>query len=176
MKVLSDYCILICMLGESVYSTTRVSIMRFNQAWLLDPEYYQSYWGFGSVMLSEKKSDKAIIYFERALELIDDADNQNPRLLVDSARAYAMKANQIKEKDPKNSTKLFKIANSHIDKALELDPNYKSAYKFGSIVADLQGDYNRVWNIVKKSRESGAYKFDAEFIKKLTSIMPEPNM
>lgn len=160
---------------EKDKKNNRQAIMRFNQSWLINEDYYQPYWGFGAVMLSERKPDKAIKYFERALELIDDGDNQKPRLLVDSARPYVIKAVQIKVKDPENSQRLYKIANIRIDKALELDPNYKSAYQFGGAAAYLQGDYKRAWNIVKKSRKTGAYKFDPKFIRMLTSKMHEPN-
>lgn len=149
------------------------SISRFNQSWLLDPKYYQPYWGFGAVFLAEGKPKKASEFFEKALSLIDE-EKEKPRLQVDAARAYAWLASEIKKTDSINSEMLYKKANALIDKALNSDPKYGSAYSMGGIISYDQGDYKRAWEIVKRSRDTGSYKFDSKFIEKLSKVMPEP--
>jgi len=151
----------------------RVSMMRFNQAWLLDPEYYQSYWGFGTLMLDENKPEKASFFLEKSLALIDE-EKEKSRLFVEAARAYAWQAAIFEESDPEKAKTLYKKANILIDKALVLDSEYNKAYRMGAIISYEQADYMRAWNIVKKSREAGAYKFDSEFIEKLSKELPEP--
>ncbi|MDX8388204.1 MAG: hypothetical protein R8M46_06695 [Ghiorsea sp.] len=151
----------------------RVSMMRFNQAWLLNPEYYGSYWGFGTLMLDENKPEKASFFFEKAMVLIDE-ERQKPRLFVEVARAYAWQASIFKDSDSKKAKPLFEKANSLIDQALALDSQYHKAYYMGALISFDQMDYIRAWNIVKKSRETGAYKFTSEFVEKLSKELPEP--
>jgi tetratricopeptide (TPR) repeat protein len=151
----------------------RVAIMRFNQSWLLDPNYYQPYWGFGVIYLAKNKPKKASELFEKALSLIDE-EKEKPRLQVDAARAYAWQASEIKKTDSINSERLYKRANKLIDKALSGDPEYRKAYSMGGIISYDQGNYKRAWEIVIKSRDSGSYKFDSKFIEKLSKSMPEP--
>src|SRR5437773_459917 len=67
------------------------AMRRFNQSWLLNPNNYQPYWGFGRVMVAQGKFDEAIEYFEKAKQLIDD-QYQKAGLLSDTAVAYSWKA------------------------------------------------------------------------------------
>ena len=159
--------------AEKGKGNEKTAISRFNQSWLIDPTYYQPYWGFGAVALAKGNSEKAIIYFEKALNLINE-DKEKPRLQVDTARAYAWQAIKIKKNDAERSKKYYKRANSLINNALDLDPKYKSAYSMGSFIYYEQGDYKGAWRIVKKSRENGNYKFEANFIEKLSKEMAEP--
>jgi len=45
------------------------TMRRYNQSWLLNPNSYQPYWGFGRVMLERDKMDEAIGYLEKAIKL-----------------------------------------------------------------------------------------------------------
>lgn len=159
--------------SEKRKGNVKNSISRFNQSWLIDPNYYQPYWGFGAVALVEKNPKKAAMFFEKALSLIDE-EKEKPRLQVDTARAYAWQASKIKKTDSIISEKLYKKANKLIDKALNLDPKYRKAYSMGGIISYDQGNFKRAWEIVKKSRDSDSYKFDSKFIEKLSKLMPEP--
>ena len=156
----------------------KTAMMRFNQAWLLDPDYYQPYWGFGALMLNDKNPEKAIIYFEKAIKRIDsgmiDEVKEKPPLFVDAARAYAWQAAIIQESDMKESTTLYRKANKLIDDALHINPKYGNAYRIGGIISYEEGNYERAWSIVKKSRDTGAYNFDDKFISKLSQEMSEP--
>ena len=147
------------------------AMRRFNQSWLLDPNYL-SYWGFGSITLAKGKPAKAAVYFEKALELIDD-DNEKPRLLVDAAKSYALQGSNVAETDPVKSESLYKKSNSLIEKALTADPKYGNAYHFGALIDYHQGNYKDAWKIVKKARASGNYEFDPKFIEALSSKMAE---
>jgi len=93
----------------------RASMMRFNQAWLLDSEYYEPYWGFGTLMLDDKKPEKASLFLEKAMALIDD-EKEKPPLFIQAARAYAWQASGFKENDTDKAKTLYKKANVLIEK------------------------------------------------------------
>lgn len=149
------------------------AMRRFNQSWLLDPNYYQPYWGFGVISLVKKSPAKAAVYFEKALNLIDD-DKEKARLLVDAAKAYAWQGSNFKKTDTVKSDLSYKKANTLIETALNADPKYGNAYYYGAFIYRDQGDYRKAWGIVKKARASGSYHFKPKFIDALSEQMPEP--
>ena len=64
------------------------AIKRFNQAWLLDPENQLALWGFAGICQDREQWDKAIKYFEMALEkgpenAMLDRDYQNALLAME---------------------------------------------------------------------------------------------
>lgn len=65
-----------------------VAIQRFNQAWLLDPNYSGVYVGFGEVLSDRKNDDEAETMFKRAIEL--------PSVAADAYASYAMFLNKQK--------------------------------------------------------------------------------
>jgi tetratricopeptide (TPR) repeat protein len=159
------------------------SMRRFNQSWLLDPDYYMPYWGFGVLLNTEGKAVEALPHFDKALSLIDD-DSDKPRLLADAAKAYAAQGHNIETTDKVKSEEFFNKANSLVNEALILDPQFgnkalkadrqvREAYRFGALIYYDQGNYIKAWDVVKRTRDSGGH-IDPEFIKKLSGKMPEP--
>lgn len=130
------------------------AMRRFNQAWLLDPDNYESYWGFGLIALEKRKPTEAATYFEKSLRLVG-SDKNKPRVQVEAARAYAWQGSKAKKTDPKKSEALYKKANSLIDEALDFDSKYGSAYSLGGFISYEQGNYKRAWEIVEKAHASG---------------------
>lgn len=149
------------------------AMRRFNQSWLLDPNYYQPYWGFGAIALAKDSPAEAAVYFEKALVLIDD-DKEKPRLFVDTAKSYALQGSKFKKTDIVKSEHFYQKSNSLIEKALNTDAKYGNAYYFGALIYYQQGNYKDAWNIVKKARTSGSYKFNPKFIDELANKMTEP--
>lgn len=45
------------------------SMKRFNEAWLLNADNYQAFWGFGLLLMEQQKFDESITMLEKALEL-----------------------------------------------------------------------------------------------------------
>ena len=157
------------------------AMMRFNQSWLLDSNYYQPYWGFASILLEENKPEKASVYFDKALSLINNSSQETdeetkvfkPWIFVDAARAYGWTAGRLKETDVERSKSLYEKANKLIDEALMIDPKVGRAYKIGAAIAYDEGDYKRAWSFVKKAQNMGVHKFDEKFISKLSKVSPE---
>jgi len=147
------------------------AMRRFNQSWLLNPDNYQPYWGFGALLWEEGNADEAIKYYNKALLMIDD-NEEKPRLLTDTARAYSKKgftaADKIKSKE------YFGRANSLFNEALTLDPHYDNAYRDWPRSLYLEGKYKKAWEIVKQSRSLAGRDLSRDFIKALSKKMPEP--
>jgi tetratricopeptide (TPR) repeat protein len=149
-----------------------VAMRRFNQSWLLDPNYYQPYWGFGTLILKEN-STEASVYFEKALKLIDGDNKEKARLLVDTAKSYSLQGIEAEKTDTKKLEHFYNKANSLIEKALSTDPKYGKAYHYGALIYYEQADYRNAWKIVRMARASGNHKFDQKFIEALSSKMAE---
>jgi tetratricopeptide (TPR) repeat protein len=161
------------------------SMRRFNQSWLLDPDYYMSHWGFGVLLFKQDKPAEAIPNYYKALSLIDDNHSDKPRLLADTAKAYVVQGHAYLTTDKVKSAEYFEEASSLANETLKLDPQFGSealktdqqfreAYRYGALIYYDQGNYNKAWEIVKRSRASGGYDFDPEFIKQLSGKMQEP--
>lgn len=65
------------------YST---AIKRFNQAWLLDPNNPDVYWGFGDYLAIKENFEESIKMFYKSLEL----DPNNVYVMTDLAKSYNM--------------------------------------------------------------------------------------
>ena len=60
------------------------SMMRFNQAWLLDSLNANIYWGFGNLLGMQGRFKESLLFFERAIKL----DPHNTRILLDASTSY----------------------------------------------------------------------------------------
>jgi TPR repeat protein len=126
-------------LQQGDYAT---SMRRFNQSWLLAPDYYVPYWGFGVLLNRQNKGAEAIQYFDKALSLIDDSDSDKPRLLADAATTYVAQGHDISTTNNVKSEKFFEKANTLANEVFRLDPQFgnealklstlfNSAYRYG---------------------------------------------
>lgn len=64
------------------------AMRRFNQAWLLDPNNFEAYWGFGMVLFDQKKHSQAVKWFEKAHSL----NPEHPEVRGDLVLAHAAAA------------------------------------------------------------------------------------
>lgn len=145
------------------------AMRRFNQAWLLDPESFLPYWGFGAVLMKSAKPEEAILHYERSLSLIDIA-TEKPRLLNDSAKAYSAAASR----GGPNSAAWRVKAETLFQEAVQLDPKYLNAYRDWIAFNLGQKEYLKAWGVVKKARDAGVQDLPRELINALTEKMPEP--
>jgi Flp pilus assembly protein TadD len=98
------------------------AMRRFNQSWLLNPNNYQPYWGFGALLLAQRKPSEAATHFEKALSLINE-ESEKPRLLSDASRAYS--AQGAFAADKMMAEVFFGKANSLLDEATKLNPLWR---------------------------------------------------
>ncbi|MDR2853036.1 MAG: hypothetical protein LBV61_08320 [Burkholderiaceae bacterium] len=150
------------------------AMRRYNQAWLLNPNNYQPYWGFGRVMLERGKFDEAIDYLERSKALIDD-QYQRIGLIVDLGTAYSVKAEAVSKTNAADEgARFFALANHTYNEALSLDPKYGNGWWRWAMSLYEQGDYAQAWEKVQQARAQNARPFPPAFLRALEQKMPEP--
>lgn len=150
---------------------TENAMRRYNQTWLLNPNSFQPYWGFGSLLLAQGKAAEAATHYEKALTLLDD-NSVKPRLLSETSKAYT--AQGISATDKMKSAEFFEKANSVLNEAIKLDPKFGFAYKTWAKSLYQEGNYEKAWYMVKKSRGLEGGEISSDFIDKLSKKMPEP--
>ncbi len=131
------------------------AMRRYNQAWLLDPDNYQPYWGFSRVMTKGGNIDEAIKYLEKSASLIND-DFQKPALLSDLATAYTIKG--------KNDASFYGKANLTFAQSIALDPNYGAPLRRWAYSLYAQGRYAEALEKVNRAKALNAKPFSEKFI------------
>ena len=148
------------------------AMLRYNQAWLLDPNSHYPYHGFGQIMLMQKKVDDSIKYFEKAKQLVRDP-YEKPAVFTDAGIAYSYKAQSISTGNTNERSRYFSIANKHFKQASEMDASYTEVWERWAYSLYEEGKYAEAWEKVKKARSVNAPPTDL-FIQYLSSKMPEP--
>lgn len=146
------------------------AMRRFNQAWLLDPNSFLPYWGFGAILMRQGKSEEAIQHYERGLSLINIA-TEKPRLLNDTAKAYSLAA---MSGDNSNSADRRTKSDALFQDAIQQDPKYVNAYIAWIASNMMHKDYVKAWDVIKKARIAGVQDLPQMLIDKVSEIMPEP--
>ncbi len=147
------------------------AMRRYNQSWLLNPNSFRPYWGFGRVLIEQGKLDESLKYLEKANQLVDD-NYQKVALLADTASAYSVKANGTDNVNEK--AKYFSLANQRYEESTKLDPNYPNSWRSWARSLYFEGRYAEAWEKVKKARSLGASEFPPQFIKALEEKMAQP--
>lgn len=144
----------------------------YNQSWLLNPDNYQPYWGFGRVLAQKENPNEAIPQLERAAELINDP-YQKVALVSDLGMVYSQKAFYTPEKNANDRAHWFELANKSFEESTRMDANYENSWRGWARSLYFEGRYSEAWQKVKKAKELGA-NIPPSFIKLLTVKMPEP--
>ncbi|WP_165748329.1 tetratricopeptide repeat protein [Cellulophaga sp. Z1A5H] len=90
-----------------------LSMRRFNQAWLLDKENADVYWGFGNLLGKKGDFEKSLVYFEKSLRM----NSSNAKVWESKAISYGQIFYKTKEITPLNK------AIDCFKKALKIEPN-----------------------------------------------------
>jgi tetratricopeptide (TPR) repeat protein len=147
------------------------AMRRYNQSWLLDPNNYQPYWGFGRVLVEQKKYEEALTFLERSQQLIND-DYQKAALLSDVGNVYAILG--FEQKNIADRSRYFTLANQYYEQSVSLDPKYPNPWAWWAWNSYNEGKYADAWKKVKRARELGWSKFSESFLRDLSAKMPEP--
>ena len=149
------------------------AMRRYNQSWLLNPDNYQPYWGFGRVTLARGEYEESFKHFKRANELVDDP-YEKPAVLADTAAAYHRKAKSLPETSKAERQRYFELANSHYRRSTEADPSYAHAWRSWAYSLYWLGEYEEAWGKVAKARALQPGSVSEEFLNRLRAAMPEP--
>jgi tetratricopeptide (TPR) repeat protein len=148
------------------------AMRRYNQSWLLNPNNYQPYWGFGRVMLQQGKCDEAIRHFSRAKELADDK-YQRAALLSDFGIAYGYCGRMMPPEQREARVRYFASADALFAESTQLDPSYAAAWFRWSQLRLEEDRPEEAWAKLKRAREVG-YSIPPGYVERLTKRMPEP--
>jgi len=166
----------------------RTAMKRFNQAWLLDPNNAEVFYGFGILTSLQGKADEAISLYKKALEL----NPNHPMALANLARSYRDKAYALyckKELEyPDDEVKRIlgealalyekasQAATTGSDLRLtDLDSDLRYIYYQWAVALEFNGEYAKAWEKIKLSRKHGGEKLiEPGFIEELSHFMPEP--
>jgi tetratricopeptide (TPR) repeat protein len=94
------------------------SMMRFNQAWLLDSTNADIYWGFGTILGTKKQYKESIPLFEKSIKM----SSNNPKVFESIASSYGQLFFETKD------IKFLNLAIDNLKTSVRLDPNNASAY------------------------------------------------
>lgn len=144
----------------------------YNQSWLLNPDNYQPYWGFARILLERDQFDDAIVYAERALQLIDD-DYQKVALLSDCGAVYTYKAQSLPADARDEKALWFARANQRFAESTRMDASYTLSWRSWARTLFLEERYVDAWDKVKKGRAAGTI-YSPTFLQSLSEKMPEP--
>jgi len=161
----------------------KAAMRRFNQAWLLNPNNAEAFFGFGRLMDKKGDVNEAIKMYTKAIQIDprrDDAYNNRGLGYVDKgdykqAISDFTKATQINPNDSQTyhdrascyvQLKQYKKALLDFTKALEIDPKATRSYNDRAITYFELKDYDKSWEDVHKAKQLG-YKHHPGFLKAL---------
>jgi len=157
----------------------RTAMKRFNQAWLLNPNNAEAFFGFAFLNSVQGKIDEAIPFYKKCLEI-----SPNHQLaLANLGRAYKEKAYLLYRKKrldyPDEEVK--KITSKGLiffEKASQVagdSSNLGYIYYEWALALEFNCEYAKAWGKIKLCRKyGGSNLIAAGFIKELSGFMPEP--
>jgi Tfp pilus assembly protein PilF len=145
------------------------AMRRFNQAWLLDPDNPEVYFGFAVVLHDQGKICEAATQFDKALSFGRYVQGMAP----DAARVIVLCAVNDKTLSDEARSALFARSDAVYAEALNSEPN--KGYVYASMASALywRGKYPVAWTSVKIARANGGQLPD-QFLRMLREKMPEP--
>ncbi|WP_260291188.1 tetratricopeptide repeat protein [Sedimenticola hydrogenitrophicus] len=146
------------------------AMRRLNQAWLLNPDNYQVYWGFAQVLVVREQPAEALPHLQKALAILDDP-YPKPALLGDLGTVYSLLGERAGSGE---ATTLFAAANARFAEAVALDDRFAPIWQRWAWSLYRQGDYAAAWETIRQARQLGVDRFSRDFIQTLSARFPEP--
>lgn len=146
-----------------------MAMRRFNQAWLLDPNNPEVYWGFGSVLHDQEKMCDAMKHYDKALSFGRYLSGMYP----DAGRVFSLCGVQDKSLGDDIRQKLYERADTLYAEAAQKDQDKGYVYVSWASAYFWRGDYAQSWAMVKKARGTGG-QLPPQFLSLLRSKMAEP--
>ena len=146
------------------------AMRRFNQAWLLDPNNPEVYWGFGAVRHDQGKSCEAMALFDMAASFGKYIEGMAP----DAARVKVLCAVNDKSLTDEQRDALYAQADALYTEALLKEPNKGYVHASMATAFYWRGKYAEAWASVKLARENEG-RLTEQFLRILREKLPEPS-
>ncbi|NLF98426.1 MAG: hypothetical protein GX569_16965 [Candidatus Riflebacteria bacterium] len=144
------------------------AMMRFNQAWLLNPDNHDVLWGFGVVSGAMGNTADSVKFLRQASEKLGD----NAMLLTDLGFSLTIFAGEPANAD--SSGKLLEEAFVCFTRAEKIKPDYEPLYSNWAAALFINKDYAGAWQKIIKAEELGGKTVSPALIKDLEAKMPRP--
>ena len=147
------------------------AIKRFNQAWLLTPNYPPVFHAFGWYMAKRGEVEEALAMYKKALEL----DAKYAIAMCDLARSYKDKA--LTQTAPEEMLALLSKAITLCDEASRAttdEDNLSYIYYQWATLLAFTKHYPEAWEKIHLSRKYGGKYIEDGFIQQLSTRMPDP--
>lgn len=144
----------------------------FNEAWVVDPSYYDVYWGFGAILQERGELDAAIAMLERANAFADVHQANLAPLLGDLANLYALKAASLAP-GTAGRGEYFERANAIFVQATSIDPANAQPWVQWIVGLLYQARYDEAWTKVAAARDRG-HQVPTPVLAALRARSPEP--
>ena len=95
-----------------------LSMKRFNQAWILDKNNSEIYWGFGNLLGKKSEFKKSIKYFMKSIEI----EPKNAKVYESIATSYGQIFNKTKD------IKYLNLTIEYLKKVVKIEPNNGRAF------------------------------------------------
>ena len=146
-----------------------MAMKSFNQAWLMDPNSPEPFWGFAVVYDDQGKSCAAKAMVDRALSL----NLSKPAELADAGRIYTYCAVSDATLGADDRRRYFEQAEELYFRAVSMAPTNPYLYGSWAIAHYWQGNYTDAWKMIRKQRALGGAPGES-FLTILRAKMPEP--
>ena len=146
------------------------SMRRFNQAWLIDPQNPEVYWGFASVQYDIGANCSAMKMTEHALRL----GFSNPEFLADAGMMHGLCPLGSGEFSDEQENIYFEKSNALFEKAVSIVSTNPYIYDKWGQALYWRGDYRGAWSKVFLIRKYGGEPHP-QFLNALREKMPEPD-
>jgi tetratricopeptide (TPR) repeat protein len=158
--------------GFNFYGADRLdeAMSRFNQAWLLDADNPEVYWGFAIVLHDRGDNCGAVAQVRHALA----SDRHPAGLEPDAGRMLALCGVDGKGADRARTEALFAESRSLFESALQRSDEDKGyVYATWATALYWQGEYAESWEKVHLARSNGGEP-GKPFMKLLQAAMKDP--
>jgi tetratricopeptide (TPR) repeat protein len=126
------------------------AMKRFNQAWLLDENNYEAYWGFGVVMHDKKMAEESLKWLEKAYAL-----NSNNAYLIADLAVMKTEAGRNQKYTETERMEIFKNCDLLFKKAISLEPNNSYIYYQKARALYAQKKFNEALMCIQKYKDLG---------------------
>lgn len=137
----------------------KTAMYRFNQAYLLDSENSDIYWGYGAVYMTLEQYDRAKQQYEEGLATAPD----NTHLLTDYATYFMVQYYRLYPTDSKAAFDHLETAIRYLLKSFQLDPtDQNTSYKLSSCYL-VSADCNKAREYYELCKELGGQPITDDF-------------
>jgi len=131
----------------------KTAMYRFNQAWLLDPNNENIYWGFGAVYFNFKDYEAAIKSYDQGLGINPKSSN----ILTDKATIYMAMLNDKFDQNVLNK------AIDLFDKSYSIDPtNQNTSFKLSTLYFSIN-DCGKAMKYYNECKTNGGQPITQEY-------------